>query len=127
MQNTLPLPTRFLTIDFDPEHDLEEYVEQTRSVTEHNLDKVWLPILRADEAKDEGLGFPPRSRILAQILWHELEKENVPKDASQAYLDEILKDADDTAKKFNNISRPGPFQVSSCPIVTYEFLLTKAV
>lgn len=96
----LPLPTRFIDLDFHPEVDLEDFIAQIRSKRDPDLAKIWLPILRVEDAKDEGLKFPLRAQRLARLLWHELENERASTDADQEYMDEISQEADRVIRGF---------------------------
>ncbi|KID79288.1 uncharacterized protein G6M90_00g021210 [Metarhizium brunneum] len=93
-------------MDFDPELDLAVHKEQIRAKRDPDLTKVWLPVSRVDEAKDEGLQFPPRARRLAQLLWHQLENERTTTDADERYLDEIRQEADRVVESFSKTSFP---------------------
>lgn len=103
----------FLKMDFDPELDLAVHKEQIRTKRDPDLTKVWLPVSRVDEAKDEGLQFPPRARRLAQLLWHQLENEKTTTDADQRYLYEIRQEADRVVESFSKTSFPVLPSVSS--------------
>ncbi|KAK2605823.1 hypothetical protein QQS21_003777 [Conoideocrella luteorostrata] len=91
----LPEEPAFLPIPhIDLEAPKDEYTLSLQKLRDPDLVKTWLPLLKVDVHRDEGLVFPPRAAKLGLFLWHELENEEKPYDAADAYVAEVLRNAE---------------------------------